>query len=209
MTTGQKKAFDSLWSQYGLDEQQSISDLNRPFQRHAPKVMEIGFGMGDSLATQALTHPYNDYIGIEVHRPGVGHLLSLMEKQHVANIRLFCADAVEVLSHCIPNDSLDVIQIFFPDPWPKKRHHKRRIVQPAFISLLCKKLKSGGKLHLATDWENYAEHMVDVLRSQPALVNTATQGEFVARPDSRPLTKFEHRGLKLGHGVWDLVYKKK
>jgi len=182
--------------------------MDAPFARSAPVVLEIGFGMGDSLAQQAITQSQNNFIGIEVHRPGVGHLLSLIAKHELNNIRIYCTDAVEALKHCIPDNSLDSVQIFFPDPWPKKRHHKRRLVQRPIVKLIVSKLKAGGTLHLATDWENYAEHMLEVLNACSELTNTSTNGPFVERPDSRPLTKFESRGKRLGHGVWDLVFRK-
>ena len=209
MTTGQKKAFDTLWSVYGLDPGETLADIHAPFGRQAPVVLEIGFGMGGSLAQQAAEQPHIDFIGIEVHRPGVGHLLSLIGAQALTNVRLYCADAVEVLNHCIPNESLSGVQVFFPDPWPKKRHHKRRLIQTPFVQLLAAKLQARGTLHLATDWENYAEHMLQVMNSCAEYANTSTDGLFVKRPASRPLTKFESRGQRLGHGVWDLVFCKK
>jgi tRNA (guanine-N7-)-methyltransferase len=209
MTTGQKKAFDTLWPQFGLDATKPLANIQEVFARPSPVVLEIGFGMGDSLAQQAAAHPQRNYIGIEVHRPGVGHLLSLIDKQQLSNIRIYCADAVEVLRHCIPDASLDGVQIFFPDPWPKKRHHKRRLIQIPMVNLIAAKLAPGGKLHLATDWKNYAEHMLEVLKACPALTNTSNNGLFVQRPAERPLTKFETRGQRLGHGVWDLMFRKK
>jgi tRNA (guanine-N7-)-methyltransferase len=209
MTSGQKKAFETLWPVYGLDPGKALTNINAPFGRQAPVVLEIGFGMGDSLAQQAADQPQTNFIGIEVHRPGVGHLLSLIETQALSNVRLYCADAVEVLKHCIPNESLRGVQIFFPDPWPKKRHHKRRLIQRPFIHLIATKLKPHCNIHLATDWENYAEHMSQVMSGCEEFANTADNGRFVARPASRPLTKFESRGQRLGHGVWDLVFQKK
>jgi tRNA (guanine-N7-)-methyltransferase len=209
MTAGQKKAYETLWPKFGLDPQQKLATIHAPFAKETPVVLEIGFGMGDSLAQQAANQPQNHYIGIEVHRPGVGHLLSLIAKHELNNMRIYCADAVEVLKHCIPDNSLDTVQIFFPDPWPKKRHHKRRLVQTPIVNLIASKVKPGGTLHLATDWENYAEHMLEVLSRCPALANTCTNAPFVERPSSRPLTKFESRGNRLGHGVWDLVFRKK
>ena len=208
MTVGQKKAYASLWPRFGLDPHQKLPTIHTPFAQTAPVVLEIGFGMGDSLAQQAVNQPQYHYIGIEVHRPGVGHLLSLIAKHELNNIRIYCADAVEVLTHCIPDNSLDSVQIFFPDPWPKKRHHKRRLVQPPIVNLIASKLKPGGTLHLATDWENYAEHMIEALGACPELINTSSNEPFVPRPASRPLTKFESRGKRLGHGVWDLVFRK-
>ena len=208
MTIGQKKAFETLWPVYGLNPGEALPDINAPFGRQGPVILEIGFGMGDSLAQQAANQPQNLYLGIEVHRPGVGHLLSLIETNAIDNIRIYCADAVEVLNHCIPNNSLSCVQIFFPDPWPKQRHHKRRLIQLPFIQLIAAKLKPQGSLHLATDWQNYAQHMLKVMSSCENFVNTATDGPFVERPATRPLTKFENRGQRLGHGVWDLVFRK-
>ena len=209
MTRGQKNAYDGLWPKFGLDATKSLTDPQKVFDRPAPVVLEIGFGTGDTLAEQALNQPQHNFIGIEVHRPGVGHLLSLIEKHKLNNIRIYCADAVEVLNQCIPDHSLDAVQIFFPDPWHKRRHHKRRLIQKPFIDLLVQKLKPGGKIHLATDWENYAEHMLEIMKEAAQLTNTAADGLFVPRPDSRPLTKFESRGQRLGHGVWDLIFAKK
>lgn len=209
MTVGQKKAFESLWPQFGLDPSQPLSSIHAPFGKPAPVILEIGFGMGDSLAQQAVAQPQYRYIGIEVHRPGVGHLLALIAKHELHNIRIYSADAVEVLRHCIPDRSLDTVQVFFPDPWPKKRHHKRRLIQPPMVNLIVSKLVPGGKLHLATDWENYAEHMLQVLSACPELTNLSADGKFMARPASRPLTKFESRGQRLGHGVWDFVFCRK
>ena len=164
--------------------------------------------MGQSLVAMAEAAPDTNFIGIEVHRPGVGKLLHTMEQRGVDNIRVYCHDAVEVLRDCIPDASLDTVQIFFPDPWHKKRHHKRRLIQPPFVALLTRKLKSGGILHLATDWQNYAEQMMEVLSAAGGLDNTAGPGQFAPRPESRPLTKFELRGERLGHGVWDLVFRR-
>lgn len=178
------------------------------FGRDAPRVLEIGFGMGQSLVAMAAAAPATDFIGIEVHRPGVGKLLHSMAEQGVENIRIYCHDAVEVLRDCIPPASLDTIQIFFPDPWHKKRHHKRRLIQPAFAERLAAHLKPGGILHLATDWENYAEQMLEVLSATPGLENTAGAGDYSPRPESRPLTKFEARGERLGHGVRDLLFRR-
>jgi tRNA (guanine-N7-)-methyltransferase len=178
------------------------------FGRDAPRTLEIGFGNGASLATMAAQQPQHDFIGIEVHRPGVGHLLQLIEEQGLGNVRVMREDAVQVLKHCIADDSLERVLLFFPDPWHKKRHHKRRIVQPDFIELLATKIRHGGRLHMATDWEGYAEHMVEVMSGSTAFRNCAETGDFVARPDYRPVTKFEQRGQRLGHGVWDMVYEK-
>jgi tRNA (guanine-N7-)-methyltransferase len=208
LTKGQERALNELWVKYGISNETSLLNLSETFNRSAPKVLEIGFGNGHSLAQMAAENSENDYLGIEVHRPGVGALLLLIEEQGQNNIRLICDDAVEVLKHRLADGSLDRVQLFFPDPWHKKRHHKRRIVQPDFVSLIAQKLKSGGIFHLATDWEDYALHMIEVMNQSANFKNTASNGGFVPRPDYRPLTKFEQRGKRLGHGVWDLIYKK-
>ncbi|MFU8763616.1 MAG: tRNA (guanosine(46)-N7)-methyltransferase TrmB [Haliea sp.] len=208
LTDGQQRAFDEHWPRFGLSHGDGPLDYAAVFGRDAPRVLEIGFGMGQSLVAMAAAAPATDFIGIEVHRPGVGKLLHSMEVEGVSNIRIYCHDAVEVLRDCIPPASLDTIQIFFPDPWHKKRHHKRRLIQPAFAEQLVAYLKPGGILHLATDWENYAEQMLDVLSATPGLENTAGAGNYAPRPESRPLTKFEQRGERLGHGVWDLLFRR-
>lgn len=206
LTNGQKSALKTLWPIYGVDNSASIVDLDVLFGRPTAKVLEIGFGMGDSLATMALSNSDIDYLGIEIHRPGIGHLLSLAKKSNIKNLRIINQDAVEALQTNIPDQSFDTIQIFFPDPWPKQRHHKRRLIQPEFSDMLIKKLKFGGKLHLATDWEDYAQHMLNVLNKLQKISNTSHQGTFIERPLSRPITKFERRGTNLGHKVWDLLY---
>ena len=208
LTKGQQRALDELFPQYGITLQQSVVDLDILFGRQAPRILEIGFGNGASLAEMAANHPENDYLGIEVHRPGVGNLLLQIEEQALDNIRVSNDDAVEVLAQQIPDASLDAVFLFFPDPWHKRKHHKRRIVQPAFVRLLHRKLTPGGLFHMATDWENYAEHMMAVMSSADGFENTAGSGQYIARPEYRPLTKFEQRGHRLGHGVWDLVFKK-
>ncbi len=207
MGSGQIRALAELGPKFLLPYRPELLDLATAFGREAPKILEIGFGMGDSTAQIAATHPNNDYLGIEVHTPGVGALLKRIGEQSLGNLRLIQHDAVEVLEHMIPDASLDGAHIFFPDPWHKKRHHKRRLIQPAFVSLLVRKLKPDAYLHLATDWQDYAEQMLAVLSAEPGLANTA-QG-YAPKPDYRPLTKFEHRGLRLGHGVWDLVFIRK
>ncbi|WP_299181454.1 tRNA (guanosine(46)-N7)-methyltransferase TrmB [uncultured Neptuniibacter sp.] len=207
MTEGQTKAMDELWPQMGLELEMGMLDLNSVFGREAPVVLEIGFGMGDSLVEMAKDQPEKNYIGIEVHRPGVGRLLSNAEKAGLSNIRVFCDDAIEVLAQCIPDGSLDCIQLFFPDPWHKKRHHKRRIVQPEFAQTLRKKLRAGGVFHMATDWENYAEHMMEVMSSAEGYRNVAGDGQYSPQPEWRPVTKFQKRGERLGHGVWDLMFE--
>jgi len=208
LTDGQQRAFDEYWPRFGLSHSDGPLDYAATFGREAPRVLEIGFGMGQSLVAMAAAAPATDFIGIEVHRPGVGKLLHSMEAEGVSNIRIYCHDAVEVLRDCIPPASLDTIQIFFPDPWHKKRHHKRRLIQPAFAEQLVAYLKPGGILHLATDWENYAGQMLEVLTATPGLENTAGRGNYAPKPESRPLTKFEQRGERLGHGVWDLLFRR-
>ena len=202
--TGQLKALDELGPRFVLPYQSAPLDLAATFGREAPKVLEIGFGMGQATAEIARNHPEIDYLGVEVHTPGVGALLKLIGEQDLANLRLIQHDAVEVLRHMIPEAGLDGIHIFFPDPWHKKRHHKRRLIQPAFAELLASRLKTGGYLHLATDWQDYAEQMLAVLAANPHLRNSSDG--YAPRPEYRPLTKFEQRGLRLGHGVWDLVF---
>lgn len=208
ITVAQREALDKLWPIYGLDAQQ-VLDANAAFGRSVPLLLEIGFGNGDSLVEQAAAMPEKNFIGIEVHRPGVGHCLIGIQRLAVENLRLYRADALEVLEHCIPDDGLDGVQLYFPDPWPKSRHHKRRIVNPHFIELVARKLKAGGTFHAATDWEEYAQHMLAVLNACPKLRNTAIESEFIAGENLRPGTKFEQRGRRLGHGVWDLLYKKR
>lgn len=206
LTKGQERALHDLYPIYGVGTEHQLS-YSALFGREAPTIMEIGFGMGDSLATMAENHPQYNYIGIEVHRPGVGALLLTIEAQALQNIRVINDDAVDVLKQRIPDSSLAGVQLFFPDPWHKKRHHKRRIVQPEFIALLHQKLQPGGFIHLATDWQPYAEHMLDVMQAAPDFKNCATS-DYLSRPESRPLTKFEKRGQRLGHGVWDLKFIK-
>ena len=208
ITRGQRHAMDHLWPHYGVDSREEYLDLDRLFGRSASRVIEIGLGMGDALVEMAKAHPENDYIGVEVYRPGVGSLLKKLDEQGLSNVRVVCEDTVEVLKKMIPDASLAAICIFFPDPWPKRRHHKRRLIQSSFIHLLGEKLKSRGILHMATDWEDYARHMLSVMDQAPEFTNTAGQNNFAPRPDYRPLTKFEQRGQRLGHGVWDLIFKK-
>jgi tRNA (guanine-N7-)-methyltransferase len=207
LTRGQQQALDRLWPVYGIDFQVQPIDLASTFGQTAPVILEIGFGNGDSLLQQAKDHPHHNYLGIEVHRPGVGHLLHLVEDAGIRNLRVINHDAVEVLQQQIPDNSLDCIQLFFPDPWHKKRHQKRRIVNAAFIELVHQKLKPGGTFHLATDWEDYAQYMLAEMEQAQGFVNAAGKGNY-AKNTNRPATKFEHRGRRLGHGVWDLIYKK-
>ncbi len=208
LTKGQERALQELWPVMGVEFRDEMLDLAQLFGREAPVVLEIGFGMGKSLVEMAAAAPEKNFIGIEVHRPGVGACLSSAQDAGITNLRLFCHDAVEVLGQMIPDESIDTLQLFFPDPWHKARHHKRRIVQPAYVQMLRPKLKIGGVFHMATDWENYAEHMLEVMNAAEGFVNTV-EGDYAPRPDSRPLTKFEQRGHRLGHGVWDLLFARK
>ena len=208
LTAGQERALNDLFPVYGITLQDQLVDLDEIFQREAPRILEIGFGNGTSLSEMAANNPGQDYIGIEVHRPGVGNLLLQIEKQGLKNLRVMNEDAVEVLKQMIADDSLDAVYLFFADPWHKKRHHKRRIVQQDFVKLLRKKLKVNGVFHMATDWEHYAEHMMQVMNESEGFENTAGKDQFLPRPDYRPLTRFEQRGQRLGHGVWDLIFKK-
>lgn len=204
MGTGQMRALEELGPHFLMPYAPETLDLDASFARSAPKVLEIGFGMGAATATIAKNHPEIDYLGIEVHTPGVGALLKTIGETGLNNIRIIQHDAVAVLENSIADGSLDGVHVFFPDPWHKKKHHKRRLIQPGFVALLSRKLKTGAYLHLATDWEGYAMQMLDVLTATPTLCNTAK--EFAPRPEYRPLTKFEQRGMRLGHGVWDLVF---
>lgn len=207
VSNAQKRAHDTLLPRYGLEYRDSPVDLDQAFGRSAPHVLEIGCGMGETTVAIAAAHPGTDYLGIEVHTPGVGSLLKQIDAAGLSNLRVVQHDAVAVLRQMIMPDSLDGIHIFFPDPWPKKRHHKRRLIQPPFAALAASRLKPGGYLHAATDWHEYAEQMLAVLGAEPLLENTAPA--YAPRPEYRPQTKFETRGLKLGHGVWDLVFRRK
>lgn len=202
----QQRAFDELWPRFGLDYQGSPRDFDAAFGRSAPRVLEIGFGNGEALRWAAARDPDRDHVGIEVHAPGVGRLLNALAEDDARNVRLYHHDAVEVLEHEIADASLDEVRIYFPDPWHKKRHNKRRLVQPDFAALLVRKLAPDGRLHLATDWRDYAEHMWDVLDATGGLRNRAGDRGHLPRPDWRPQTHFETRGQRLGHGVWDLIY---
>ena len=204
---GQQRAIATLMPRFGIPYAARQFDLDQAFGRTAPKILEIGFGMGDSTATIALAHPEIDYLALEVHTPGVGNLLKLIETEQLNNIRIMQHDAVEVLRDMIADNTLDGVHIFFPDPWHKARHNKRRLIQAPFIAQLVQKIKPGGYIHVATDWQDYAEQVLRVLSGEPLLENTAA--DYAPRPDYRPLTKFEQRGLRLGHGVWDLVFRRK
>jgi tRNA (guanine-N7-)-methyltransferase len=206
ISKAQSRAYQELLPKYSISYSENPPDLDQIFGRDAPKILEIGFGMGETSTAIAQANPQNDYLGIEVHTPGVGSLLKQIEATRLSNLRIIQHDAAEVLKNMIPPAALAGVHIFFPDPWPKTRHHKRRLIQPEFISLLCERLKAGGYLHVATDWKDYAEHILTVLSGEPQLANTAQ--DYAARPEYRPLTKFEQRGLKLGHPVWDIVFRK-
>ena len=208
VTKAQEEALENLWPVFGIEAADTLLDLPRLFGRVAPITLEIGFGNGDSLAQMAAAAPERDFIGIEVHTPGVGHLLKLVGEQGLKNVRVMNSDAVEILQKRIPAGSLDRVQLFFPDPWHKKKHNKRRIVQAPFAALIASRLQTGGVFHMATDWENYADNMADVMETSPDFANLAPEPPYSPRPETRPLTKFENRGLKLGHGVWDLLYRK-
>jgi len=196
-----------LMPSYSIPFEEKLLDLDSIFGRSAPTFLEIGFGMGETTAAIAKAHPEYNYIGVEVHTPGVGGLLKQIEELKLTNLRIIQHDVVGVLQHALPAGCLDGVHIFFPDPWPKKRHHKRRLIQQEFIALLCRHLKPGGYIHAATDWKDYAEQILGVLSSEPQLTNTAA--DYAPRPQYRPLTKFEQRGLRLGHGVWDMIFRKK
>lgn len=207
VTDAQRRAREDLMPRFGIPFARAPLDLDRTFGRAAPKVLEIGFGMGDTTARIAAQNPASDYLGIEVHSPGVGSLLKLIADLGLTNVRVIQHDAVEVVEHMIPAASLAGIHLFFPDPWPKKRHHKRRLIQPPFAALLASRLKPGACVHAATDWEDYARQILEVFTAEPQLANIADG--FAPRPEYRPLTKFEQRGLKLGHGVWDVVFRRR
>jgi tRNA (guanine-N7-)-methyltransferase len=206
VSKAQQRAYDTLASRYGVPFMHEIVDLDGIFGRSAPRFLEIGFGMGETTAQIAARCPENDYLAIEVHTPGVGSLLKQIQERGLGNVRVIQHDAVEVLTHMIAPRSFDGVHIFFPDPWPKKRHHKRRLIQPAFVSLLAQRMKTGAYVHVATDWQDYAEQILAVLSAEPRLRNAAPG--YAPRPDYRPLTKFESRGLKLGHAVWDIVFQR-
>ena len=209
LTAGQERAFAELWPRFGVECTGVPLDLPALFGNDRPVWLEIGFGNGDALATLAERHPDRNYLGIEVHRPGVGHLLLRLEARALANVRLLRHDAVELLRSALPPASLAGAYLFFPDPWHKRRHHKRRIVQPELVDLLARVMRPGGLFHAATDWEDYGRHMLAVLEASPAFENAAGPGRFAPRPEERPLTRFEQRGQRLGHGVWDLVFRRR
>ncbi len=207
ITKAQHDALHLLWPKHGIEYSNSLLNLSELFQRDQPITLEIGFGSGSSLAEMAAAQPDQDFIGIEVYRSGVGQLLQRIERDGLTNLRIINADAIEVLTHMLAPDSLQTVQLFFPDPWPKKRHHKRRIVSESFLDLIASRLKKGGRFHMATDWENYALTALEDLNAYPRLKNVATEETFVERPAHRPVTKFERRGQRLNHGVWDLMFE--
>lgn len=207
VSNAQHRAHQTLLPKFGIPYSPAPIDLEAAFGRRAPRVLEIGFGMGETTAEIAAQHPDIDYLGIEVHTPGVGSLLKLIAEKNLANVRIVQHDAVEVLCDMVPHNAFDGVHVFFPDPWPKKRHYKRRLLQPAFVALLVERMKPGAYLHVATDWENYAEYILSVFQNNPQLDNTAR--DYAQRPAYRPQTKFESRGLKLGHGVWDIIFRRR
>jgi len=209
VTLAQKRAFSEQWPRYGIEYSGQIKNFDQIFARSAEQVLEIGFGNGEQMHFAATNEAQRDFIGVEVHGPGVGRLLNALADDNLKNARIYQHDAVEVLKNEIPDGSLSEVRIYFPDPWHKKRHHKRRMIQTEFVQLLCRKIKPGGLLHLATDWEKYAEHMWDVCDAEPQLENQNGTRGFSARPEWRRQTHFETRGLKLGHGVWDLLYTRR
>jgi len=206
LTKGQAHALENFWSEMGLNHEDGMIDSKALFGNENPVTLEIGFGMGKSLVEMAKNAPDINFIGIEVHRPGVGACIALAQEEGVKNLKVYEHDAIEILADCIPEQSLTTVQLFFPDPWHKKKHHKRRIVQPEFVETIRQKLKVGGVFHMATDWENYAECMLEDMQTAPGYNNLSETNDYVPRPDSRPLTKFEQRGHRLGHGVWDLQF---
>ena len=208
MTNSQQKGWNQVFPKHGFSVTESQFDWEDSYAVSGPRVVEIGFGMGDSLLAMAEQNPTYRYLGLEVHKPGVGKLLAEVEKRGIENIKVFAEDAVRVLEESIPPQTIDLIQIFFPDPWHKKRHNKRRLIQPDFVDLLLTRLAPEGRLHLATDWQPYAEHMMAVLENNDNVQNVAGPQQFILRPESRPETKFERRGHRLGHGVWDLMFQR-
>ena len=208
MTNSQQKGWNQVFPKHGFSVTESQFDWEDSYAVSGPRVVEIGFGMGDSLLAMAEQNPTYRYLGLEVHKPGVGKLFAEVEKRGIENIKVFAEDAVRVLEESIPPQTIDLIQIFFPDPWHKKRHHKRRLIQPDFVDLLLTRLAPEGRLHLATDWQPYAEHMMAVLENNDNVQNVAGPQQFIPRPESRPETKFERCGHRLGHGVWDLMFQR-
>jgi tRNA (guanine-N7-)-methyltransferase len=207
-TAAQERALTDLWPAYGVDFNDTTMDLDAVFGRRAPRCLEIGFGVGEVIGSLAESNPAIDYLGIEVHRAGIGRLLLHARDANLRNLRVVCHDAVEVIGRGIANEALDEILVFFPDPWHKKRHHKRRLIEASFVATLAAKLKAGGVLRMATDWQSYAEQMLAVCNDNRQLKSLSMDGTFVERPQFRSPTRFERRGARLGHGVWDLAYEK-
>jgi tRNA (guanine-N7-)-methyltransferase len=208
LTEGQKRALNEFWPHFGIEKGHSLLDFKTLFGNDAPVIMEIGFGNGDATWQMAQANSAENYLGVEVHQPGVGRLLLKMKQHGIRNIRIANEDVVEFLRERVPEESLDGVRIYFPDPWPKKRHHKRRLIQPPLIDLLASRMRPGALLHLATDWEPYAEHMLEVMRSSDRFVNLSPSGDFCEQPHWRPQTKYERRGERLGHRVRDLLFKR-
>ncbi|MDP7593238.1 MAG: tRNA (guanosine(46)-N7)-methyltransferase TrmB [Litorilituus sp.] len=208
LTKGQERALNDYWAEMGLNHSDGLLETNTLFGNDNPITLEIGFGMGKSLVEMAKAAPNINFIGIEVHKPGVGACIALAVEQEVSNLKVYEHDAIEILAHCIADNSLDTVQLFFPDPWHKKKHHKRRIVSAEFVETIRQKLKVSGVFHMATDWENYAQCMLEDMQSAQGYKNLSKTNDYVPRPESRPLTKFENRGQRLGHGVWDLQFAK-
>lgn len=206
LTLGQRTGLIDLWPQFGVDIPSGIIDLNSLFKKIQPITLEIGFGNGDSLLEMAINAPDQNFLGIEVYEAGIGRLINEANKHQLSNLKIIKADAVEVLEHHIKDDSFDTFQLFFPDPWHKKKHHKRRIIQTDFLDFISNKLQDGGTMHMATDWENYAEYMMVTLEKHPHFKNAMGAHKYSLRPEHRPITKFERRGERLGHGVWDLIF---
>ena len=206
LTLGQRTGLIDLWPQFGVDIPSEIIDLNSLFKKIQPITLEVGFGNGDSLLEMAINTPDQNFLGIEVYEAGIGRLINEANKHQLSNLKIIKADAVEVLEHHIKDDSFDTFQLFFPDPWHKKKHHKRRIIQTDFLDLISNKLQDGGTMHMATDWENYAEYMMVTLEKHPHFKNAMGAHKYSLRPEHRPITKFERRGERLGHGVWDLIF---
>lgn len=205
MTPAQKKALEAAWPLYGLEFNKTSLDLDKIFGRHAPRILEIGSGMGDATTQMADKHRDNDYLAVEVHRPGIGSLIRRIKEYNLSNIRLISHDIVDILKYQLPENSIDCIYIFFPDPWPKKKHHKRRLISASLLPLINRALKSHGRMFIATDWKDYAEQIVELISNEPNIINLAGNNKYAPRPEWRPMTKFENRGLSKGHRVYDFV----
>lgn len=208
LTVAQQHALDELWPHYGIENRETVLDFDDYFDRQADVIVEIGFGNGESTWRMALEEPDVNFIGIEVHEPGVGQLLMALEEHEIENVRVACEDAVPFLENRIAPGSLAGVRIYFADPWPKKRHHKRRLIQPDFVAMLAQRIASGGILHLATDWQPYADHMLEVLQASPDFINLSPTDDYCETPEWRPYTKYEARGERLGHDVRDLLFER-